>query len=183
MYGKKPRGRPRRVWMDDITEWTGIKTYGEAKRIAEDRKRWKSMVVNLLLEDDRWMNEWINRPRSILYYAKLCLNLRTIKYPYPIKYCVSNSWHYCITYLPLNMYDKNLKNIIKGSHVWRHTWRDHLPLSQTVTFSESPGASLSSRASLHVYISRHVWLLYSSIHYRKACLKTISSSPISPPCP
>ena len=42
MYGKKPRGRPRRVWMDDITEWTGIKTYGEAKRIAEDRKRWKS---------------------------------------------------------------------------------------------------------------------------------------------
>ena len=53
MYGKKPRGRPRRIWMDDITEWTGLKTYGEAKRIAEDRKRWKSMVVNLLLEDDR----------------------------------------------------------------------------------------------------------------------------------
>src|SRR6188768_1503011 len=52
IYGKKPRGRPRRIWMDDITEWTGLKrikikpffkTYGEAKRIAEDRKRWKSM--------------------------------------------------------------------------------------------------------------------------------------------
>ena len=53
MYGNKPRGRPRRIWMDDITEWTGLKTYGEAKRIAEDRKRWKSMVVNLLLEDGR----------------------------------------------------------------------------------------------------------------------------------
>ena len=52
-YGKEPRGRPRRIWMDDITEWMGLKTYGEAKRIAEDRKRWKSMVVNLLLEDDR----------------------------------------------------------------------------------------------------------------------------------
>ena len=46
-------GREGYGWMDDITEWTGLKTYGEAKRIAEDRKRWKSMVVNLLLEDDR----------------------------------------------------------------------------------------------------------------------------------
>ena len=27
--GKKPRGRPRRIWMDDITEWTGLKTYGD----------------------------------------------------------------------------------------------------------------------------------------------------------
>ena len=53
MYGKRPRARPRRIWMDDITEWTDLKTYGEAKRIAEDRERWKSMVVNLLLEDDR----------------------------------------------------------------------------------------------------------------------------------
>ena len=52
MYGKKPRGRPRRIWMD-ITEWTGLVTYGETKRIAEDRKRWKSMVVNLLIEDDK----------------------------------------------------------------------------------------------------------------------------------
>ena len=25
MYGKKSRGRPRRIWMDDITEWTGLK--------------------------------------------------------------------------------------------------------------------------------------------------------------
>ena len=39
--------------MDDITEWTGLKTYIEAKRIAEEEKRWKSMVVNLLLEDDK----------------------------------------------------------------------------------------------------------------------------------
>ena len=27
MHGKKPRGRPRRMWMDDITEWTGLKTW------------------------------------------------------------------------------------------------------------------------------------------------------------
>ena len=39
--------------MDDITEWIGLKTYGEAKMIAEDRKIRKSMVVNLLLEDDK----------------------------------------------------------------------------------------------------------------------------------
>ena len=53
MYGKRPRGRPRRIWMNDITEWIGLKISSEAKRIAEGRKRWKSMVVNLLLEDDK----------------------------------------------------------------------------------------------------------------------------------
>ena len=42
----------------------GSQTYGEAKRIAEDRKRWKSMVVNLLLENDRWMNECRLKPMA-----------------------------------------------------------------------------------------------------------------------
>ena len=51
--GKRPKGRPRRTWMVDILEWTGLKTYEEAKRTAGDRGRWKTMVVNLLLEDDK----------------------------------------------------------------------------------------------------------------------------------
>ena len=53
LHGKKPRGRPRRTWMDDIEEWTGLKTYGRVKRAAEDRQRWKNIVVNLLIEDDK----------------------------------------------------------------------------------------------------------------------------------
>src|SRR6188508_2447654 len=51
--GKRARGRPRRAWMNDIIDWTDIDTYGEIKRVAEDRKRWKTIVVNLLLEDDK----------------------------------------------------------------------------------------------------------------------------------
>ena len=51
--GKRARGRPRRTWMNDIIDWTGIGTYGEIKRVAKDRNRWKTIVVNLLLEDDR----------------------------------------------------------------------------------------------------------------------------------
>ena len=51
--GKGARGRPRRTWMNDIIDWTGIDTYGEIKRVAEDRNRWKTIVVNLLLEDDK----------------------------------------------------------------------------------------------------------------------------------
>ena len=50
---KRARGRPRRTWMNDIIDWTGIDTYGEIKRVAEDRNRWKTIVVNLLLEDDK----------------------------------------------------------------------------------------------------------------------------------
>ena len=43
--------------MNDIIDWTGIHTYGEIKMVAEDRNRWKTIVVNLLLQDDRRMNE------------------------------------------------------------------------------------------------------------------------------
>ena len=50
---KRARGRPRRTWMNDIIDWTGIHTSGEIKRVAEDRNRWKTIVVNLLLEDDK----------------------------------------------------------------------------------------------------------------------------------
>ena len=37
--GERVRGRPRLTWIDDIKKWTGIKTYGEIKRTAEDGKR------------------------------------------------------------------------------------------------------------------------------------------------
>ena len=51
--GKRARGRPRRTWMKDVLDCTGIDTYGEIKRVAKDRNRWKTIVVNLLLEDDK----------------------------------------------------------------------------------------------------------------------------------
>jgi len=48
VLGKRPKGRPRLTWMDDIMDWTGLKTYENVKRTAEDRNRWKTIVVNLL---------------------------------------------------------------------------------------------------------------------------------------
>jgi len=48
----KALGRPRLTWIDDIAEWTRLKTYEKVKKKAKDRKRWKNIVGNLLLEDD-----------------------------------------------------------------------------------------------------------------------------------
>ena len=62
MEGKKKVGSPRRSWMKDILEWidwndknnTAEKngTYGMVKRIAENRNRWKFIVVNLRDDGD-----------------------------------------------------------------------------------------------------------------------------------
>jgi len=46
--GKKNRGRPRFIWMNDVIEWTRLKTYEYVKRTAEDRDKWRAIVVNLL---------------------------------------------------------------------------------------------------------------------------------------
>ena len=51
--GIRKQGRPRDTWIQDMLKWSGRKMYGELKRAAEDRDRWKLMVVNLRIEDDR----------------------------------------------------------------------------------------------------------------------------------
>src|SRR3989441_13009208 len=53
--GKIKVGRPRRAWMKDIIEWTGLGDYGKVKRATEERKSWKLIVVNLRYryEDDK----------------------------------------------------------------------------------------------------------------------------------
>jgi len=33
--GKKAKGKPKRMWFDDIRQWTLLKDYGEVKQIAE----------------------------------------------------------------------------------------------------------------------------------------------------
>src|SRR5215469_2448751 len=43
---KRP-GRPRREWIDDLKDWSSIKSYVELKRKAEDRTLWQSMRANL----------------------------------------------------------------------------------------------------------------------------------------
>ena len=42
--GKKPRGRPRRMWIDDVLRKLDKTKYQEVKRLAEDRKTWRKMT-------------------------------------------------------------------------------------------------------------------------------------------
>ena len=39
LEGKRGRGRRKKMWNTDIKEWTGMRTFGEPKRRAEDRRR------------------------------------------------------------------------------------------------------------------------------------------------
>ena len=50
--GKRAQGRRRRMWIDDIKEWTNIKEYGQLKRTAQNRERWRSMIGNLRTYED-----------------------------------------------------------------------------------------------------------------------------------
>src|SRR5437899_2552652 len=50
--GKRLRGRPRLTWTDDIMKWTNLKNFGVIKRVAEDRDKRRTIIVNLLLEVD-----------------------------------------------------------------------------------------------------------------------------------
>ncbi|GFS10927.1 endonuclease-reverse transcriptase [Elysia marginata] len=63
--GSRPRGRQRRRWIDDITEWTG-KDMHQCTVEAQDRAKWKS-VSSQPLEQGR------HREMEICKYRKRCL--------------------------------------------------------------------------------------------------------------
>jgi len=44
MRGKRAKGRPRRMWFDDVRQWTALKDYTEVKRNAEDREAWRAIT-------------------------------------------------------------------------------------------------------------------------------------------
>ncbi|KAG1682497.1 hypothetical protein GQR58_010898 [Nymphon striatum] len=49
--GKKDSGKQRRVWGDDLKEWSKNTSIGQVKRQAENRDVWKKMVHDLRFED------------------------------------------------------------------------------------------------------------------------------------
>ena len=51
--GKRARGRPGSMWMDNIKDWLNI-SYNECKRNAESREKWRSITFNLLRVDKTW---------------------------------------------------------------------------------------------------------------------------------
>ena len=42
--GKRAEGRPRRMWFDDVRQWTMLKDYTDVKRNAEDREAWRAIT-------------------------------------------------------------------------------------------------------------------------------------------
>jgi len=44
LRGKRAKGRPRRMWFDDVRQWTMLKDYNEVKRNAEDREVWRAIT-------------------------------------------------------------------------------------------------------------------------------------------
>ena len=51
--GKRGKGRPRLTWMDNVLRWMRVESYVDAKNWAREMDSWRSMVVNLLFEDDK----------------------------------------------------------------------------------------------------------------------------------
>jgi len=51
------QGRPRRMWLDDIKNWTNLERYEAIRRAAEDRCYWRACTAACQpseLEDDSW---------------------------------------------------------------------------------------------------------------------------------
>jgi len=55
--GTRSRGRPRRRWGDDISDWTS-KNLVECATLARDRGRWKELVCRSLVSD---LQQWGRR--------------------------------------------------------------------------------------------------------------------------
>ena len=48
---KRGVGRQRKMWLDDIKRWSGERRYEQFKRKTEERSSWRTMKVNLRIED------------------------------------------------------------------------------------------------------------------------------------
>jgi len=44
IWGKRAKGRPRRMWFDDVRQWTVLKDYNEVKRNSEDHEAWRAIT-------------------------------------------------------------------------------------------------------------------------------------------
>ena len=44
--GKRKRGRQKKMWEDNIREWTGLDV-NSSQRAAEDRQRWQKIVADV----------------------------------------------------------------------------------------------------------------------------------------
>ena len=55
--GGRRRGRQRKRWQDNTTEWTGLE-WNSILRKAENRERWRKLVVKSTVVPQRSANLW-----------------------------------------------------------------------------------------------------------------------------
>ena len=48
--GRRARGRPRKSWSTNITEWTGL-SYAQSVRAAQDRRQWRAIISSYPVQD------------------------------------------------------------------------------------------------------------------------------------
>jgi len=49
MNSKAAQERPRRMWLDDIMHWTKLNNYEDIKRTAEDRRKCRTSIRQLMM--------------------------------------------------------------------------------------------------------------------------------------
>ncbi|GFR68816.1 endonuclease-reverse transcriptase [Elysia marginata] len=49
--GNRGQGRSRTNWMDNVEKWSRSTSYGDTKRKAENREKWRDIVANLWTRD------------------------------------------------------------------------------------------------------------------------------------
>ena len=68
------QGRPRRMWIDVIKNWTKLDTYEKIKRTAADRLKCRTYTT---FHDRRWqLNEWILCYCLLLFIILLSLTIK-----------------------------------------------------------------------------------------------------------
>ena len=71
VQGGRRRGRQKKRWEDNITEWTGLKL-GEALRKAENREEWRTVVARSSLVPQRSNRLW-DKWSEVKWFVLLCL--------------------------------------------------------------------------------------------------------------
>ena len=122
--GKRGRGRPRTVWIDNIKEWLNL-SYKECIRNAENREKWRSHIIQPA--ESRW---------NLMMMMSLSFNFspNSIFKPFPIfivlmkSSCLPTSSTPCIICVGVQeVWSDSVITYAIGSFIWKliyilHSW-------------------------------------------------------------
>ena len=105
--GARRRGRQKKIWEDNIKEWTGMRL-GDSLRAAEDREGWKDIVATSsvvpwrpprLRDEMRWDECYNENSRNLYFFAMNCALLILCSNPFNVQNVFFiNANHHFFTY-------------------------------------------------------------------------------------